>query len=233
MDRRRFAIPEPRRIARYVAGIVVVSLAASIGIQSGTGAAPYDALLVTLSERFGTPFWLTAWILQGVWVLAIWRAGGRIRLGSLAHSLAFGPIMGAFLAIVPPASGWILSGLYLAGALVGIAVGLWLYLGAAFLSGMMDTLFETLAGRGDFRESGIRTVFDVGIVAYAWVGDGPVGVGTIVLAFGVGPILGAISDGVVHPASWRGIGLGPNRARTNTDTHDELVDTSEYTITSL
>ncbi|HJR93648.1 MAG TPA: hypothetical protein VJ938_14510, partial [Acidimicrobiia bacterium] len=83
------------QFARYLAGVVVVSFGATLGIQSALGAAPYDALLTTLTERFGVPFWLTAWILQGVWISLILRAGGRFSIGTLLHSLSFGPIMGA------------------------------------------------------------------------------------------------------------------------------------------
>lgn len=216
------------RAARYAAGVVVVSLGATLGIRSGVGAAPYDALLVTLTERVGTPFWLTAWLLQAVWIVAILRAGGKVGLGAAAHSLSFGPIMAATLAIVPRADGLVMSSAYLAGAVVGIAVGLWLYLGAAFLSGMLDRLFDTLSSRGGYRESGIRTVFDVCCVAYAWIGGGPVGVGTVVIALGVGPLLGAMSAGLLRPASWRGIGLG---GRTEPVAGSpELVDTSEFPV---
>jgi uncharacterized membrane protein YczE len=217
-----------RQVARYLSGVVVVSVGATFGIRSGAGAAPYDALLVTLTERFGTPFWATAWLVQVVWIAAILRAGGRIRVGALFHSLLFGPIITVALAVIPLASGWVMSALYLVAAVAGIAVGLWLYLGAALVSGMVDTLFDTLSQRGDFRNSGIRTVFDVACCAYAWIGGGPVGVGTVVIAFGVGPLLGAISRSTLHPSSWRGIRLRPGRPVPESPM--ELVDTTEYSL---
>ncbi|CAN5858018.1 membrane protein [soil metagenome] len=216
-----------RQVIRYLSGVVVVSVGATFGIQSGAGAAPYDALLVTLSDRFGTPFWATAWLVQVVWVAAILRAGGRIRLGALFHSLLFGPIITVALAVIPQANGWMMSTLYLAVSVSGIAVGLWLYLGAAFVSGMVDNLFDTLSRRGDFRTAGIRTVFDIACCAYAWIGGGPVGVGTVIIAFGVGPLLGALSTGMLHPASWRGIRLPTRRIP---DSPLELVDTAEYVL---
>lgn len=214
------------RILRYGAGVLVVSMGATLGIRSGVGAAPYDALLVTLTERVGTSFWLTAWLLQAVWIVAILRAGGKVSVGSAAHSLAFGPIMAVTLELVPEADGIAMSTLYLSGAVVGIAVGLWLYLGAAFLSGMLDRLFGTLSAHGGYREAGIRTVFDVCCVAFAWIGGGPVGVGTVIIALGVGPLLGAMSSGLVRPASWRGIGLGPRPEQAAVD----LVDTAEFPV---
>lgn len=217
-----FALPRTTasQFARYLAGIFVVSLGATLGIQSAVGAAPYDALLVTITDRFGLPFWATAWVLQSVWVTLILRAGGRFSIATLLHSLAFGPIMGVMLTLVPQAGSLLASSLYLAGAVGGMAVGIWLYLGSGFIAGMVDTLFETLSERGRWRPTGIRTTFDIACCAVAWIGTGPVGVGTVVLAFGVGPLLGVIDSGLLRPASWRGIPLG--RAKM------DLVDTTEF-----
>jgi uncharacterized membrane protein YczE len=121
-----------------------------------------------------------------------------------------------------------MSALYLATAVVGIAVGIWLYLGSGFVQGMVDTLFETVSARAGWRPAGLRTVFDVTCCAIAWVGAGPVGIGTLVTALGVGPMLNAIDSGLLRPASWRGIPLG--RARLSPPL--ELVDTTEYRIIS-
>lgn len=214
--------------ARYLAGIFVVSFGATLGIQSAVGAAPYDALLVTLTDRFGVPFWATAWILQAVWITLILRAGGRFSFATLLHSLTFGPIMAAMLAIIPQAQSLVASSLYLAGAVGGMAFGIWLYLGSGFIAGMVDTLFETLSERGSWRPMGIRTTFDVTCCVVAWIGTGPVGVGTVILALGVGPLLGVIDSGLLRPASWRGIALG--RARSVPAAGMELVDTTEYRL---
>lgn len=228
-----FTVPRISLIqfARYLAGVVVVSFGATLGIQSALGAAPYDALLTTLTERFGVPFWLTAWILQGVWITLILRAGGRFSIGTLLHSLSFGPIMGALLTVIPEAAGLGMSVIYLVGAVVGMAVGIWLYLGSGFIAGMVDTLFETVGARGGWGSSGIRTSFDIACCAVAWIGAGPVGVGTIVLAFGVGPLLNFMSSGLLRPASWRGIPLG--RSRSEGAPPVELVDTTEYRVLAV
>ncbi|HEX2154737.1 MAG TPA: hypothetical protein VHL52_12265 [Acidimicrobiia bacterium] len=223
-----FSIPRITlsQLARYLAGIVVVSFGATVGIQSAVGAAPYDALLVTLTDRFGFPFWATAWILQAVWITLILRAGGRFSFGTLLHSLSFGPIMGVMLVVIPEAGTLLASLLYLVVAVVTMAVGIWLYLSSGFIAGMVDTLFEAVASRGDWGTTGLRTTFDVACCAIAWIGAGPVGLGTIVLALGVGPLLGMISSGLMRPASWRGIPLG--FARSEAAPPIELVDTSEF-----
>lgn len=216
------------QFTRYLVGITVVSVGATLGIQCALGASPYDALLVTLTDRFGTPFWLTAWIMHAVWIAVSLRAGSRVRLGMLLHSLAFGPIMGFTLSVIPEASTTVESILYLGSAVVLMAIGFWIYLSAAFVSGVVDNLFNVVGERGGWRPASLRTGFDLVCCAVAWIGSGPVGLGTVVIAFGVGPLLGLFSSGLVRPASWRGIGLGSARVP-----EDELVDTSEYVLGRL
>ena len=225
-----FSFPHttPRLFARYLAGIVVVSIGATLGIQSSVGAAPYDALLVTVTDRIGTPFWLTAWILQAVWIALILRSGGRLQVATLVHSLAFGPIMATTLALIPPATTLLWSAAYLGASVLGIAFGIWLYLGSGFIAGIVDTLFETVSERGGWKPAGLRTIFDVACCGFAWIGGGPVGVGTMVIAFGVGPILGLFSSGMLRPASWRGIPLTRTPAASLSSL--ELVDTAEYRL---
>lgn len=228
----QLTLPRPTlfQLVRYLSGIIVVSVAASLGIRSGLGAAPYDALLATLSEISGAPFWLAAWILQGVWVALVLRMGRRIDVATLLHSLTFGPIMSAVLAVLPAASEPWLSALYLIGAVAGIAAGLWLYLGAGFVAGMVDTLFETVSLTRRWRPVTIRTSFDVACCALAVAGSGPVGLGTVVLALGVGPLLSAFDHGLLRPGSWRGIPLGGRRPEPFSL---DLVDTTEFPLLRL
>ncbi len=217
--------PSLRQFTRYLAGVVVVSTGATLGIKSNLGAAPYDALLTMITDRTDLPFWVTAWLLQAVWIAWILRAGGRFDIGTLVHSLSFGPIMSVLLDVMPEATSTFHSVLYLVAAVSGMALGLWLYLGAKFVAGMVDTLFETLIRRHRWHPGAVRTTFDLGCVAVAWAGSGPVGVGTVVLALGVGPLLSVLDAGLLRPATWRGIPLGKPKP-----VHLELVDTTEYRI---
>lgn len=224
-----FSLPRPNLVqfARYVAGVTVVSIAAALGIRSGLGAAPYDALLATASDLFDVPFWTAAWAFQALWIGVVLRSRGRFDIGTILHSLTFGPIITAVLLVLPKAEGLWPSLLYLGGAIAGIAAGLWLYLGAGFVAGMVDTLFETLAVTRGWKPVAIRTTFDVACWGLAWAGAGPVGFGTLAIALGVGPLLGALDRGLLRPGSWRGIPLGGRRPAPFTL---EIVDTTEYPV---
>lgn len=193
---------------RYLTGVVVVCFGASLGILSGAGAAPYDAFLVTLVERFAVPYWVVAWGMQLVFIAALLRLHRRPKPSQIAHSLMFGPVITAMLEVLPaaPSAAW--SAVYVAAAVPILAVGIWLYLGAGFFQGLLDSVFESASVRFRVPSTSLRLAFDVAVLAYAWMGYGPVGWGTVVIAFGVAPLLSVLnSRGLSVPSSWRGIGL--------------------------
>src|SRR5690606_25310687 len=119
----------------------------------------------------------------------------------------------------------LMSVLYLAAAVTGIAFGLWLYLGAKFVAGMVDTLVATLVDRHRSPPGAGHTLFAPACVASASLGPRPVGTRTVAFALGVGPLLSALDAGLLRPATWRGIPLGRPEP-----VHLELVDTTEYRI---
>lgn len=201
------ALPSPRQMGLYGVGVLLVSVGAAFGLRSGIGGGPYDALLVTLSERTGLGLVMVAWGLQILWGFVAFRLGARLTVGAVVHSLLFGPLINLALGVLPEA-GSFLAGLgYVGLAVAGMALGLHLYLGAAYLSGILDTAFDMASGRFRVSDAALRRIFDVGCVAYAWIGDGPVGVGTVIMALSVGRVLGWMRRGSPTPRSWRGISL--------------------------
>lgn len=200
--------PRILQLVRYFIGVIVVSIGAAVGIKSGLGAGPYDAMLMTLSEKVGLPFWLCANLLQVLWMGILWRTGAKIGPGLIFHSLIFGPVISVAMAIIPNPANLVFEIAYMAAAVVLLAAGIRIYLTAAFVAGTLDQLFEKVGERGNWKPAKVRTVFDIAICAYAWMGGGPVGVGTLAVTFGVGPLLSAMDSGLIKPASWRGIGLG-------------------------
>ena len=197
-------------LARYVIGIHVCSLGVALAIESGLGAAPYDAVLTGLSALTSIPFWLTAWMLTAVWIIVVKALDGSVSLSQIVHGALFGPIIEVFLWILPAPKSLPIGVLYGLTGVMSLGVGIHLFLSARLLSGVIDTLFETVSTRFAIGRNRVRWGFDLfSLVAGVALG-GAIGPLTIIVAVAVAPILAVLHtfDGRrAAVKSWRGIRL--------------------------
>lgn len=197
-------------LARYLLGVNVCSLGVALAIDSGLGAAPYDAVLTGVSSLTSIPFWLTAWMLTGIWIVVVGVLGGSVSAKQIVHGSLFGPIIELCLWALPAPHSLTGSIVYGLTGVLSIAIGIHLFLSARLLSGVLDTLFETVSARLDISRNQVRWGFDLfSLVAGVALG-GAIGPLTIVVAVAVAPILAVLHtfDGRrVTVKSWRGIRL--------------------------
>lgn len=209
-----------RRWAHYLSGVVIVCAGAAAILQSGWGAAPYDGLLAAVADSplpVQLAFWQIAWAFNGLWILTHRLIARRWIPGrSIIHSLLFGPIIQAWLTVVPEAPGKAWGGGYLLFGILAVAYGIHTYLRVGVAQGILDATFEESAKRFSKKPTTLRTAFDIATVAAAWLVSqttpqgGYIGAGTLLVAFGVGPIL-AVLDGEVPIRSLRGLPLSVGR----------------------
>lgn len=157
-------------------------------VLAGLGLGPWDVLHQGLSNRTGVPIG-TVGIGVGVVVLVLWvPLRQRLGVGTVLNTVLIGLTIDAVLALVPafePA--W----LRWAGMLVGVvlyAAGSGLYIGAGLGPGPRDGLMTGLAGRGRSIRL-VRTCLELTVLALGWALGGTIGVGTVVLALTVGPLV--------------------------------------------
>ena len=197
-------------LARYVMGIHVCSLGVALAIESGWGAAPYDAVLTGLSALTSVPFWLTAWMLTAVWIVVVRALDGSVSLSQIIHGAMFGPIIELSMWVLPAPKSFATSVLYGLMGVLSLAVGIHLFLSARLLSGVLDTLFETVSARLSVSRNRVRWGFDLFSLVAGMVLGGAIGPLTIVIAVAVAPILAVLHtfDGRrTTVRSWRGIRL--------------------------
>lgn len=158
-----------------------------VAAQLGLG--PWEVLHQGLAMRLDQPIGRTG-ILVGVVVLAAWLPL-RLRpgLGTVFNVATIGLVIDAVLTVLPsPASvAFRLALLLLGVALVGLGSGL--YIGAGLGAGPRDGLMTGLAARGVGSVRAVRTAIELGALAVGWLLGGTVGIGTIVFALGIGPLV--------------------------------------------
>jgi uncharacterized membrane protein YczE len=178
------------RLPGLLAGLVLFGLGISLMVQAGAGLGPWEAFHQGIAVRTGIPIG-TVSILLGLPILALWwPLGERPGLGTLLNVALIGTSTNAGIGLIPAAAGGTVGALamMLAGVLV-IGLGSGLYLAADLGPGPRDGLMTGLHHRFGWSIRRSRTAIELSVLVAAWLLGGTIGIGTVVFAVGIGPIV--------------------------------------------
>ncbi|MCM3780534.1 membrane protein YczE [Microbacterium hydrocarbonoxydans] len=178
------------RVVQLLVGLFLYGVALGLMVRGGIGVAPWDVLALGVSGSTGLGYGLVT-VLVSIIVLLLWiPLRQRVGLGTLLNALLIGPSADLTLALVPaPPSIWIGAPMFVAG-LVLLAFATGLYIAADFGPGPRDGLMTGLVRRTGWRVWIVRTLIEGSVLLVGFLLGGPVGVGTVLFAFGVGPLVG-------------------------------------------
>ena len=179
-----------RRLTQLYAGLVLYGASMALQIRANLGLDPWDVFHQGVSDKTGLSFG-TVVIITGAIVLLAWvPLRQRPGLGTVSNVFVIGFAVDIFLAAMPDAN-WLPAQLtMLASGVVLNALAGAMYIGAGLGPGPRDGLMTGLV-RVTGRSVGlIRTSIEVsGLVAGVVLG-GTVGLGPVVDALSIGPLLG-------------------------------------------
>jgi uncharacterized membrane protein YczE len=178
-----------RRIPQLLVGLWLYGFAMALFIRSGLGLDPWDVFHAGLQRLLG------------------WS------LGTIANAVVIGVATDATLAIIPPADGWPTAWALLIGGLVvnGLAGGL--YIGSQLGPGPRDGLMTGLARRTGWSLRLVRTGLELTVLGIGWAMGGTVGIGTVVYAVTIGPLVQFFLPLVtvrLHPVGRGGAAAAPD-----------------------
>lgn len=178
------------RIVQLLAGLFLYGVALGLMVRGGIGVAPWDVLALGISGQTGIGYGVVT-VLVSVLVLVLWiPLRQRVGLGTLLNALLVGPSADLALFVIPaPPSIWVGAPMFVAGLLL-LAFATGLYIAADFGPGPRDGLMTGLVARTGRPVWLVRTVIEGGVLLIGFVLGGPVGLGTVLFAFGVGPLIG-------------------------------------------
>ena len=176
-----------RRLPRLLAGIIVLGVGIAPILDAELGVAPWDVLHQGLADVTGLSFGLVV-VLVGIVVLLTWipleqRAG----IGTIINTLTVGFIVNGMLDVLPEVHNLAVRWAMLLGGIVITSFGMALYIGAGLGPGPRDGLMTAVAARGHPLWL-VRTVIELVALAIGFALGGDVGIGTVLFAFGIGPI---------------------------------------------
>ncbi|QFT87868.1 hypothetical protein FIU87_04300 [Bacillus sp. THAF10] len=177
----------------YLIGLFVLSFGISLTIKSNMGAGAWDALNVGLSTTFGLT--VGSWVfIVGIILIGVNAWLHKSRPDYLAIITIF--LVGAFIdfwliQVFPqwePENFIMRLGILLAGMTI-MAIGISAYLQSKFPVIPIDNLMLGIQNRLKVKMMTAKTIGEVCALIAALIFKGPIGIGTFIITFGIGPLI--------------------------------------------
>lgn len=180
-----------RRLVQLLVGLSLYGFSMALMIRAGLGLDPWDVFHQGLAGRTPLSFGLIVCVV-GAAVLLLWiPLRQRPGIGTVANVVVIGLAADASLAVLPDFQGLPLQSAMLVASILlnGLAGGL--YIGAGLGPGPRDGLMTGLHRRTGWPIRRVRTAIELAVLAAGWLLGGTVGVGTVLYALAIGPLVQA------------------------------------------
>ncbi|MBS1672564.1 MAG: hypothetical protein JSS74_01180 [Actinobacteria bacterium] len=178
-----------RRMLQLLIGLALYGFGCGLMIDAGLGVDPWTVFAEGLAARTGIGVgWITN--IVGLLVLLLWiPLRQRPGVGTVLNVLLVGTAIQATITVVPPAEGLLAQVLVLLAAVVVVAIASGLYIGARFGPGPRDGLMTGMHERLGWPIWAARLSVELTVLVIGWLLGGTVGIGTVVFALGIGPLV--------------------------------------------
>ena len=179
----------PRRVVQLLVGLILYGVSMAMMLRATLGLNPWDVFHAGVTSRVPVTFGQVT-IIVGALVLLLWIPLRQWPgLGTIANVVVIGLAVDAALAVIDSPSGLPAQlALLLAGLVLnGLAGGL--YIGSQLGPGPRDGLMTGLALRTGLSIRLVRTGLELTVLGAGWLLGGPVGIGTVLYAMAIGPLV--------------------------------------------
>lgn len=179
------------RFVKLLVGLTLFGAGIWLGLQADLGVGPWDVLHGGLAHKLGTPFGRTSIAVSIVVFVIALAARVRPGIGTVLNVVMIGAVIDLLLG-----TPWFdgvddgplgLRLLMTAGGIASVAVGSALYLGAHLGPGPRDGLMVAIHQRTGWTVGTARAALECVVLVLGVLLGGPVGIGTIAFALGIGP----------------------------------------------
>ncbi len=179
----------PERLVRLIVGLFLYGFTVAMMVESTLGLDPWDVFHEGLAKQVPLSFGQVV-IVVGALVLLLWiPLRQKPGIGTILNVLLIGLAADLGIAVIDqPDSIW-LRGLLLVGGVVGNGFAGALYIGAQLGPGPRDGLWLGLVRRTGRSVRFWRTVIEVTVLVVGFLLGGTVGLGTVLYAVTIGPIV--------------------------------------------
>ncbi|SDY30711.1 hypothetical protein SAMN05421736_101917 [Evansella caseinilytica] len=177
----------------YIAGLIFLTLGISMMIIAQLGIGPWDALYVALAARIGLT--IGSWVFIAGFILIFVNAYLLRRtpdFSALLTIFLIGVFIDVWVDVILAqvvATTLLAQAVMLIGGIVLIAIGVSLYLQSDFARNPIDNLMMAVHYRTGKSMSFAKTSIELVVLLIAFSIGGPIGIGTIVVAVTIGPLI--------------------------------------------
>lgn len=179
----------PRRITQLLVGLVIFGVTMALMLRAGLGLEPWGVFTFGLIQHiplsYGQMVVASSFVILLLWIpLRQWPG-----LGTIANALVIGVATDLTLDVVPEIEsiGWRVVVMLV--AIVGNGIAGAMYIGSQLGPGPRDGLMTGLNRRTGRSIRLVRTSIEVTVVVIGWLLGGIVGIGTVLYALLIGPVV--------------------------------------------
>jgi uncharacterized membrane protein YczE len=189
-----------RRLLQLFTGLAMYGISLAIFIRAGLGLDPWDVFHQGLAGITGLSIGVVV-IVVSFLVLILWIPLRQWPgFGTLCNAVLVGVFADIGLALIPGSTNMGGQIAMLAGAVLLNGIASACYIGARFGPGARDGLMTGLARRTGWSVRVSRTLIEVVVLGVGWLLGGSVGVGTVVYALAIGPLVQLLLPRFMVPA---------------------------------
>lgn len=181
------------RLVWLVVGLFLCACGIVAFLESELGLPPWDVLHQGVAEQLGVSFGVANLLVSLAVLVLVWALRAHIGVGTVLNAALTGTFVILLTSVDAVAAlsnqplgvriGLVVAGLALLGSGTGI------YIAASLGAGPRDSLMLVTALRLRIRIGLARTVVEVTVLLAGFVLGGTVGIGTLVFAVGIGPVV--------------------------------------------
>jgi uncharacterized membrane protein YczE len=178
-----------RRLIQLFLGLALYGISLGLMVRGNFGLDPWDVFHQGLAQRTSLSHGMMV-NLVGAAVLLLWIPIRQLPgIGTISNVFLIGTFADLSLWLIPPIHSlpvtiaMLISGVFLNGVATGA------YIGAGLGPGPRDGLMTGLVKRTGGSVRIIRTSIEVAVLAAGWLLGGTVGLGTVLYAIAIGPIV--------------------------------------------
>lgn len=181
-----------RRLTQLYLGLVLYGASMALMIEAALGLDPWDVLHEGLTRHLPLTFGQVT-IAVGALVLLAWIPLRQWPgIGTVSNVIVIGLAVDAMLTVVPTPDNLAVRVGFLVGGVVLNGVATAAYIGARLGPGPRDGLMTGLVARTGLSVRLVRTCIEITVLVVGWLLGGTVGIGTVLYAVSIGPLVHAL-----------------------------------------